>query len=354
MSVAAAFELPASRLQSPADAPALNWGIMGPGSIAGTFAESLSKHTRQNVAGVASRSMERATRFADLHGIARAHGSYEALAADTGIDIVYISTPNPFHFDCALLALNAGKHVLIEKPLAMNASEARELVKTSKERGLFLMEAMWPRFLPAADVIRQVLETGMLGEIHSLIADLGEYFPPDPAHRLYSPALGGGALLDLGVYLVSFASFVMGPQSSVQATGSFTDTGVDGQLSATLRGPGNSQAQLFTTLAARTPTTAFIAGSKGTLTIDSPFYMPGRLTLRLHGAGGNGASGGERSSAAQEFAVSSPSDALCFEAAEAARVIAGGGTESPLLPVAESLRIMETLDEIRIQLHNSR
>jgi predicted dehydrogenase len=152
------------------------------------------------------------------------------------------------------------------------------------------------------------------------------------------------------VYLVSFASFVLGPPSSILASGYFTETGVDAQVSATLRGPGDRQAHLFTTLGARTPTTAFLSGTEGTLAVDGPFYMPGRLTLKPHGAGGTGAAGAPATAAKADFALDAPVDALCFEAAEAARIINGGGTESPLLPVAESVRIMHTLDEIGLRI----
>lgn len=330
--------LPASRVPDPADAPSLAWGILGPGRIAGDFAASLRAHTAQRLAAVGSRSAGRAEEFARTHGMPTVHASYEELVADPLVDVVYVATPHPFHAECALLAIEHGKHVVVEKPFAMNADEAERVADAATRRGVFAMEAMWPRFLPATDVVRQVLADGLIGEPRAFLADLGEYFAPDPTHRLYDPKLGGGALLDLGVYLISYASFVLGAPEIVSAAGSFTATGVDAQETIVLRGPGERHAHLYTTLEARTPTTATVTGSHGVLEIAAPFYLPPRLTYRAHGAD---------AVAEAVFPQRVPQDGLCFEAAEAARSIAAGRSESPLMPLAETVQIARTIDAVR-------
>jgi len=335
------FVIPVPRTEAPLDAPALGWGIMGPGRIASTFVESLAAHTRQRIVAVGSRSIDTALNFAKRFEGCNAVGSYEELVKHAGVDIVYVSTPHSFHHQCVMLALEAGKHVLVEKPFAINAEQAREMAQRAKQKGLFLMEAMWPRFLPAFDSVRQILSAGILGEVTSVVADLGEYFQPDPAHRLFSPDLAGGALLDLGVYLVSLSSLLAGTPSRVTAVGEFTSTGVDAQVCAILENGRGALSSLFTTLGAPTPTAAFIAGTKGTLRLDSPFYVPGRITVTSL----------DRSvERTREFAIRTPAAALCYEAAEAARQITQGSTESPYLPLQESVAIIETLDRIREQI----
>jgi len=341
------FLVPAPRTESPLDAPALGWGIIGPGRIAAAFAASLAAHTRQRIVAVGSRSIDTALSFAKRFHRCDSVRSYEELVKHPAVDIVYVSTPHSFHHQCVMLALEAGKHVLVEKPFAVNAHQAREMAQTSHQKGLFLMEAMWPRFLPAFDSVRQILSEGILGEITSVVADLGEYFRPDPAHRLFSPDLAGGALLDLGVYLVSLSSLLVGTSSRVTAVGQFTSTGVDAQVSAILENGRGALSTLFMTLAAPTPTGAFIAGTNGTLRLDSPFYVPGRMTVTSL----------DRSiERTREFDIRTPAGGLCYEAAEAARRIAQGSTESPYMPLHESVAILETLDRIREQLasHKSR
>ena len=335
------FLIPVPRTESPLAAPALGWGIIGPGRIATAFAESLAAHTRQRIVAVGSRLADTALNFARRFDGCDAVRSYEELVKRPAVDIVYVSTPHSFHHKCVMLALEAGKHVLVEKPFAINAHQAREMAQTAQQKGLFLMEAMWPRFLPAFDSVRQILSEGILGEITSVVADLGEYFRPDPAHRLFSPDLAGGALLDLGVYLVSLSSLLVGTPSRVTAVGQFTSTGVDAQVCAILENGRGALSTLFTTLAAPTPTGAFIAGTNGTLRLDSPFYVPGRITVTSL----------DRSiERTREFDTRTPAEGLCYEAAEAARRIAQGATESPYMPPQESVAIIETLDRIREQL----
>ena len=201
----------------------MRWGILGTGGIASTFVTDLRLSDSGVATAVGSRSQGSADRFADEFGIANRHAGYESLVADPDVDVVYVATPHPMHHDNAILALRAVKHVLVEKPFTMNAVEAREIVRVARENGRFAMEAMWTRFLPHVAVIRDWLARGVLGDIVTVTADHGQWFAEDPEFRLFAPELGGGALLDLGVYPVSFASMVLGTPGRIV---SMSDRGV--------------------------------------------------------------------------------------------------------------------------------
>ena len=196
----------------------LRWGILGTGFIAGLQTQDLQEHGF-TVQAVGSRSLESASAFAEQYGVATAHGSYESLVADPSVDVVYIATPHPFHHGNALLALNAGKHVLVEKAFTMNAREAQEVFDLAAAKGLVALEAMWSRFLPHMIRLREIIANGTIGEVRKVIASHNQNLPKDPAHRLNDPALGGGALLDLGVYPVSFAIDILGSPETIRASG---------------------------------------------------------------------------------------------------------------------------------------
>lgn len=329
---------PTARTPNPLDAPPLRWGVLAPGRIASAFVTAVSTYTRQRVVAVGSRSLDRAQGFASAHGVERAFGSYADLVDDAGVDAVYVASPHSEHAAQALLAIAAGKHVLVEKSFTRNATEAQRVVDAAGAAGVLAMEAMWTRFLPQSDVIAQLLADGLLGEVGTVLADHGQSMEPDPGSRLFDPALAGGALLDLGVYPISFASFVLGTPDTVMATGSITDTGVDAQVSVTLL-VGTAMACLNTTLRTRTPTTASISGSAGYLELSGPFYAPGTLTLTTPAG-----------RAEREPDGVTGSDGLCHEAAHFAQLVADGATESPLLPLTETVRVLRTIDEIRRQL----
>lgn len=335
------FALPAPRTPDPADAPSLRWGILAPGWIAAAMAEALALHTRQDVVACGSRSADRAAQFAERFHIPTAYGSYEALVADSRIEAVYVASPHSEHYAQARMALEAGKHVLVEKAFTQNAAQARELVALARQRGVALMEAMWTRFLPSHDIVRQLLADGALGAIEMVAADHGQYMEYNPDGRMFNPALAGGALLDLGIYPVSFARFVLGAPGAITARGTLTDTGVDQQVSLIFDGYANAQAHavLSTTMAALTPTTAVISGTDARVELGGPFYAPGvvRFVSRT---------GGSVASAPPEITAHR---GLCYEAAHFATLVHEGRTESPLLPLDESVAIMETLDEIRSQ-----
>ena len=330
--------LPAARTPSSEAAPALRWGVLGTGWIADRFVRSLQRHSRQRLLVVGSRDADRAAAFAGRHGLPRSYGAYEQLVADPDVDVVYIATPHPAHHPCARLALEAGKHTLVEKPLALNAAQAADIARLAADHQRYCMEALWTFFLPKFDVVRQLLDAGALGEIRTVQAEYGESFTAD--HRIMRPELAGGPLLDLGTYPVSLATWVLGAPARVLAAGQPHDTGVNGQAAVILCDPGGNQAVVHTTLFSNTPTTATIAGTHGTLTLPGPFHQPGDLLL-------TSADGEDR------LAFTEPRtahDALHFEAAEAARRIAEGRLESPIRPLTESIATLQVIDEIRRQL----
>ncbi|WP_353951748.1 Gfo/Idh/MocA family oxidoreductase [Knoellia sp. S7-12] len=326
--------LPNPRTPSSMDAPPLRWGILGSGWIADQFVSALRAHTRQVVQAVGSRSAATAATSAARYGARTAHASYEALVADPDVDVVYVATPHNFHLPHSLLAIGAGKHVLIEKPVGLDAEEAREIEAAATRAGVFCMEAMWTLFLPKFDVIRQLLDDGVLGSVHTILADMGETFAPQ--HRIFDPRLAGGPLLDLGTYPVTLATWVLGAPDAVWAVGSPAPSGVNGQIAAVLGSPKTTAALHFSILG-ETPTVASISGSDAVIEIDRHFYRPGGFTLRD--------ATGTAALRWQEAAVGH--EGLHFEAAEVARRIAAGETGSPLSPMARTIETLEVMDRIR-------
>jgi predicted dehydrogenase len=315
------------------------WGILGTGGIAASFAGDLQLLTGHRLVAVGSRSQASADGFAARFAVPHAHSSYDELCADPAVDVVYIATPHPSHAHAALLALNAGKHVLCEKPFTLNASEAASVIAVARERELFCMEAMWTRFLPHMRRIRQLLDGGSVGDIRTVTADHGQRFlPPDPTSRLYARELGGGALFDLGIYPVSFASYVLGIPAIVTAVSDPTETGVDAQTSVVLQYQGGSHAVLTTTLGARTPTRASITGTDGRIEIDEVWYQPSSFALHT------------LSGTVEHFTEPRIGHGLRYQADEVGRCLRAGETESPIMPLDETLSIMATMDEVRRQI----
>src|ERR1700756_2625853 len=266
------------REEDVADSP-VRWGILGTGGIARTFVTDLRLTDSGVAVAVGSRSQGSAVRFADKFGIANRHASYESLVADPDVDVIYVATPHPMHHDNAVLALRAGKPVLVEKPFTMNAAEARDVVRVARETGLFAMEAMWTRFLPHVAVIRDWLAAGVLGDIVTVTADHGQWFAEDPDFRLFAPELGGGALLDLGVYPVSFASMILGKPDRIVSLIDPAFTGVDSQTSMLFGYATGAQAVLTCTSSAKSPTRGAIVGTEARIEVDGDFYAPATMTL---------------------------------------------------------------------------
>ena len=336
--------LPLPRTPDPRDAPSLRWGILGPGWIAHRFVENLQAHTTQRVVAVGSRGLQRAEAFAAQWSIPNAHGSYAALLADPDVDIVYVATPHPSHRDNAIAALEAGKHVLVEKPIAVDAAGAREIVAAAARADRFVGEAMWTKFLPKFDVIRQLLDDGALGEIRTVLADHGEFFTPD--HRIHDADLAGGPLLDLGTYTIAVAQFASESFTSVVARGQDAATGVNGQISAVLSDAAGNQAVLHTTILSDTPTTVSIVGRDATLHIDGPFFTPGPFTLTRH----RGLPRDPGQVLHYDEKPTGHSHGLHYAAVEAARLITQGRNESEIHPLRQVIAVLEVADEIRRQL----
>lgn len=337
--------LPQARTPNPIDAPPLRWGVLGTGWIAGRFCAALQASTRQLLYAVGSRSLSSATRFAHTVGDARAYASYADLVADDGVDVVYIATPHHLHHAHARLALEAGKHVVVEKPMGVSAAEGRDLADLAREQNRFLMEALWTFFLPKFDVVRQLLDDGVLGTPHSVVADIGEHFTAD--HRILRADLAGGPMNDLMTYPVALATWVLGAPADVAAVSSaapehLSPSGVDGQVAAVLRTHTGAVASLTPGILGDLPTTASIVGSRASLQLDRHFYRPGRFTLLAHDG---------RALRFEEERVDHA--ALFWQATEVARRITAREIESPLRTVADTVVTLEVMDAIRLAAQRS-
>ncbi len=315
----------------------VGWGILGTGTIAAKFADDLRHAPGAMLAAVGSRNIETAEAFGRRFRIPHRHASYAALVNDPDVDVVYVSTPHSLHAENTRLALDAGKAVLCEKPFSLNAHQADELVTLARRRGLFLMEAMWTRFLPATICLRQMLADGILGEVRLLAADFGLQFAFDPASRLFAPALGGGALLDLGVYPVSLASMIFGPPASITSLATLGETGVDDQAGIVFRYEQGQIACLYTAMRVTTPTEATLMGTRGRLRIHAPIFCPERMTLTLSG----------RKDRLIEQRLKG--NGLHYQAIEVMRCLRDAKLESDVMPLNETRSVMETLDTLRAQ-----
>lgn len=328
--------LPAARVPDPMQAPPLRWGILGTGWIAAQFIRSTRAHTRQVIAAVGSRSQDKACAFARDWQIPTAHGSLEALVQDDSLDLIYVASPHNLHHAHVLMALEAGRHVLVEKPMALDHAQAAEMAALARAKGLFLCEALWTYFLPKFDVLEQLFDAGTLGEIKSVHTEYGEYFTPD--HRIFKPALAGGPLLDLGTYPLSLIAKLLGPARQLVGLKQDDPSGVHGQLSVVMANAAGNQGSMSTTLYGLTPTNAAIVGTRGTVRFGSEFNLPGPFDViaadgsaRLH----------------YDEPVGRHFEGLCYEAAAVARCIAEGRTEAPQRPLAATLQTMQLIDGIR-------
>lgn len=330
--------LPAPRTPSPSQAPGLRWGVISPGHIGDQFTATAHRATASRVHAVTSRSQERAEAFAREHGIPGAFSSVADMLAAGGLDAVYVASPHAQHHQLARPVLEAGIPVVVEKAFTLDGAQARDLLDLAREKHLFAMEAMWARFLPHMDVLRQVLDSGLLGEIIEVAADHGQRMPENPSHRMQDPHLGGGALLDLGVYPVSFAQMVLGDLSDLAVRGDLTPARVDATIAMLARG-GTGWARLGTTLRARTPAEAVVTGTEGVARLDGAFFAPTALHVSLLDG---------RSARFEDPSIGG--DGMAYEIAEAARRITAGDLESPLMTWADTLSVMDTMDAVRAEL----
>ena len=316
----------------------LRWGILATGGIAHAFTHDIQT-AGIDVVAVGSRNAESASAFAAEFGIPRAHGSYEELAADPDVDIVYIATPHPSHAENALLCLSHGKHVLVEKPFTLNQREAAAVRDAAAARGLLAMEAMWTRYLPHMVRIRELLAEGALGEVRTVIADHTQRISSDPAHRLNALELGGGALLDLGIYPISFAWDILGAPVEVSARARLGETGADTEVATIFTHEGGALSTTVSSSRAAGPDTAHIVGTEARIDIDRIWYAP--TSFRLTTPDGV---------VVEEFESDVAAGGKQYQAFAAERIIASGGTDSEVLPIDETVAIMGTLDEIRAQI----
>jgi predicted dehydrogenase len=285
-----------------------------------------------SVVAVASRSAERARNFANRFGIERAYGSYGAIVADDEVDVLYIATPHPQHHEVALAAIRTGKALLVEKSFTATVAGAEEVVTAARERGVFVMEAMWTRFQPAIVAARRLVDEGAIGEVRQLQADLGVDRPYDPRHRLFDPAQGGGAMLDLGVYPVSFAHYFLGAPASIDVVGSLAPTGVDLEAGMLLGYPDGRSASILMSLRNPTPGAARIFGTGGWIEIPPRFHHP--KSLVLHRTGHD-----------PETIEQPPSGkGYSHELIEVTEGVRAGRTESAVMPLADTLAVQRTLN----------
>jgi len=316
----------------------VNWGVLATGGIAGTFASDLPLVPGAKLAAVGSRTPESAAAFAERYGFARAHGSWAALAADPEIDVIYVATPHAFHFEAAMACLAGGKAVLCEKPMTLDLATSARLVQEARARGLFLMEAMWMRCNPAIRRITELIADGVLGEVTSVQADFGLQGPFEATHRLRDPALGGGALLDLGVYPINLAHLILGPPETVRSWARLTPEGVDDNTGLLFGYESGAVAALACSLIGETRNAASITGTLGRIDLPPGFFVPRSFVLHRSGA------------EPEEFTFDFGGSGYQFEAAEVQRCLAEGLPESPLMPHATTLDIMTLMDTIRAEI----
>jgi predicted dehydrogenase len=314
-----------------------NWGILGPGGIARAFAQDLSLLSGHTIAAVGSRSLANAEKFSANFG-GTAYGSYEELVADPSIDAIYVATPHSAHHDNVVLALNAGKPVLCEKPFAVNAKEAQAMVDAASRNSVALMEAMWARFLPHYAKVREIVESGVLGPILSIHADHGQRLADQEIARLIDPHLAGGALLDLGIYPVSFAHMILGNPSHITSKAVMTDKGVDAQTSMIFTYESGAQAVLTTTMIEQTPCRAVVAGLDGWLEIDRTFYNPAAMRVALNDG------------KVTEYPNTYNGHGLREQAETFKQLVRSGKFESEILTWADTVDIMKSLDLVRAQI----
>jgi len=315
----------------------IRWGILGTGNIAHQFARGLADTPDATLVAVGSRSIDTANTFADEFDVERRHPTYEELADDDGVDAVYVSTPHPFHRDNSILLLEHGKAVICEKPFTINAGDAKAVIDVARQRDVFLMEAMWTRYLPAVVRARELIAEGAIGDVRLVQADFGFRAGINPEGRLFNLALGGGALLDVGIYVISMASMILGPRPSrVASTTQIGETGVDEQSAFLLQYPGGELAVLSCAVRTGTAVEARVFGTEGSILLHGPFFKCGALTVKR---------GGEE----EHIDLPLEGNGYNYEAAEVGRCLRAGLKESDVMPLDETLSLMELMDSIRAQ-----
>lgn len=315
----------------------IRWGILATGGIARSFAKDLALLPEAELVAVGSRTPAGAQAFAAEYAVPRAHGSWEALATDPDVDVIYIATPHSHHHEAAVLCLHANKPLLVEKAFTLDLAQAQDLVTVARERHLFLMEAMWTRTIPAIRRIQELIADGAIGEVTQVTASFGLGIDFDASHRLRNPALGGGALLDLGVYPVTFAQIFLGRAQHVRAWASLWPEGTDANTGIILGYESGAVATLHCGVKGDSRA-ARIVGTRGRIELNHGFHAPSTFTLFRAGAD------------AEEFEVPIRGNGLGYEAEEVMSCLRAGAVESTLVPLSSTLDTMRTLDAIRTQI----
>lgn len=315
----------------------VRWGILGAGSIAHSFVQGLKYVKNTELVAVGSRNIDRAKAFAQKHNIPYAFGSYEALAAFKEIDVIYIATPHGRHYEDMLLCLENNKHILCEKSFTINSRQARHVFQLARQKKLFVMEAMWTRFLPIIFKVKDLLNQGIIGRLKMMRADLGFGFPFQPEHRLFNPHLGGGALLDVGVYPVSLCHYFMGTPDEITSLAWLGQTGVDEHNSIIFKYQDGRMASLSSSLRNHMPSDAAFMGTEGILHLHSPIYRPAGITIQRPN--------GEK----QFLKAELTGNGYNYEAQEVVNCLRSGNMESKIMPHEDSINVMELMDAIRAQ-----
>lgn len=316
----------------------IRFGILGPGKIAHRFASAFEHATGALVYAVASRDHAKAKEFAATYHAEKAYGDYESLVNDANVDVIYVATPHPLHYEQTLLCLKHGKPVVCEKPLALNLRQAREMIEVATTQKVFLMEAMWSRFFPATKKVVELIQAGAIGDVQFLQADFGFATAVNPDHRTYNLALGGGAQLDVGVYPLFLALALLGRPQAIKAAGAVASTGADYNTSALLQFANGALAHIFSSFVADSPKQGDVVGTTGRLIIHAPWHKSQHVTLRMN------------TGKVTEFPFPYPGNGFQFQIEEVVKCLREGKTESTLMPHALSLLMAEVSDEIRRQI----
>lgn len=313
----------------------INWGIIGPGKIAEKFAGDMHLSENNTLLGVASRDPARAKRFAEDHQAERYYGSYEELASDPDIQVVYIATPHAMHFGHTMMCLQNGKSVLVEKPMGMNAAQVERMISEARSRKLFLMEALWTRFIPATEKLTDLLKNKVIGNLLFIHADFGFKGEKDPERRLYNKQLGGGSLLDIGIYPLYLSLLTLGMPPNVKAQARFAETGVDSYCSVLLDHENGEKAVLESTIEADTPTEAILYGDKGVIKMHRRFHHTRKISVFPEGK------------QEQVFSLNYEGNGYYHEIREVSSCLLNGKTESSRHPLQMSLDLSRLLDWVR-------
>jgi predicted dehydrogenase len=323
----------------PASVPTLRWGIVGAGDIADVFINTLKKHTKQQVVGIASKTPGKAEALAGKHGVEKTYSSYEDLCAQPEVDVIYIATLPSTHLADSLIAIGAGKHLLIEKPTTINAADAKTLYDAAKNAGVFAMEAMWSRYLPQASMIRKMLDRGTLGRIELIQADFGQ--DARDVARLWLP--GASIVQDMGIYPIAFTEQILGLPKKITATGQLHSPHSEAMASAVFEYESGARAVITTTGYSHVPTRASVSGTEGVLLVDSPFFTPSGLGLREAVFNGQGPSWKDTTGVVGH-------EGLCYQANYLASYVSQGLLESPLHTHDQTVAIIGIGEEIRRQI----